>query len=95
MGITREDLLNAARLGNLQLTAEEEEAFLAQFTQVLNYIDKIKEVPTEGVAETNQGLDLTNVFREDVVIPSLSNEEALASAAETDEGQFKVPAIIE
>ena len=95
MGISREDLLDAARLGTIQLTVEEENDFLEQFKQVLNYIDKIKGVPTEGVAETYQGIDLVNVFREDVVIPSLTNEEALASAAETDEGQFKVPTFIE
>lgn len=95
MSMSKDDLLNAARLGSLELTADEQTTFGEQLNQVLSFVDKIKEVDTTGVPETNQGLDLINIFREDKVIKSLTNEEALANAPETFDGMFKVPTIIE
>lgn len=95
MSMSKSDLLNAARLGSLELTEAEQVSYLEQLDQILSFADKIKEVETAGVPETNQGLDLVNVFRDDVVIKSLTNDEALANAPETFDGQFKVPTIIE
>jgi aspartyl-tRNA(Asn)/glutamyl-tRNA(Gln) amidotransferase subunit C len=48
----------------------------------------------ETVPATSHPLPLTNVFRSDEVRPSLSNEEALASAPRAEEGQFRVPRIL-
>lgn len=95
MSMSKDDLLNAAQLGNLDLSEAEQAKFGEQLNQVLSFVDKIKEVDTTGVPETNQGLDLVNIFREDKVIKSLTNEEALANAPEAFDGMFKVPTIIE
>lgn len=93
--MSKEDLLNAARLGSLELSEAEQTTYGEQLNQMLSFVDKIKKLDTVGVVETNQGLDLVNIFREDEVIESLTNEEALANAPETSDGQFKVPTIME
>ncbi len=95
MSMSKEDLLNAARLGSLELSEAEQTTYGEQLNQMLSFVDKIKKLDTVGVVETNQGLDLVNIFREDEVIESLTNEEALANAPETSDGQFKVPTIME
>ena len=53
------------------------------------------ELDTDGVEPTTHALRQRNVFREDVVRPSLTNEEALANAPESEAGHFQTPAIIQ
>ena len=58
-------------------------------------LDAIKEFDLEGVEPTFHPIgDLSNVLREDVVAPSLPREVALSDAAETEDGQFRVPSIL-
>ena len=95
VSMSKDDLINAARLGSLKLTNEELITYGEQLNKMFDFIDIIKEVDTSEVPETNQGLDLVNVFREDEIIESLTNEVALANASEASDGQFKVPTIIE
>ena len=53
------------------------------------------EVAADDVPPTSHALPLSNVFREDVVGECLSQEKALSTAPETEDGRFKVPRIIE
>ena len=53
------------------------------------------EAATDDVPPTSHPLPLANVFRDDVVEPSLPPEKALSTAPETEDGRFKVPRIIE
>lgn len=69
--LTTEEVKQVARLANLELTEEEVKKFRTQLSEVLQYVEKLKEVNTEKVESTSQVTGLENVFREDEIKPSL------------------------
>jgi aspartyl-tRNA(Asn)/glutamyl-tRNA(Gln) amidotransferase subunit C len=89
------DVDHVARLARLALTDEERERFGQQLVQILEHAERVREVAAEDVPPTAQPVPLSNVFRDDLSRPSLSQEEALAGAPEVEQGRFKVPRIIE
>jgi len=84
-----------AHLARLELTSEEKRKIGEQLSQVLDYIEKLKEVDVSGVEPTAHAFPLVNVTRPDEVRPSLSNEEALSNAPAHANGLFIVPKIVE
>lgn len=88
------DVAPVAKLANLPLTGEEKKKFEGQLAETLDYISKLNEVKTEGVEPTSQVSGLENVTREDQATPSLPQEEVLKNGKSTDNGFFKVPAIL-
>lgn len=95
MKITMQEVEHVARLARLELTAEEKERMRAQLDSILSYIDKLNELDTSAVEPTSHVLPITNVFREDEVMPSLAQEEVLANAPDRHELFFRVPRILE
>jgi len=93
--LTSEDVRKIARLANLTLSAEEEKIFTPQLAVTLEYVRQLEEVDTARVEPTAQVTGLENVFREDEVQPSLSQENALANAPQTYNGFILVKAIFE
>lgn len=89
------DISHVAKLANLPLKQEEKEKFEKQLSDILSYIEKLKEVDTKSVETTSQVTGLENVTREDKTSPSLSQEEALSNAKSQYNGLFKVKAILE
>lgn len=95
MRITLQEVEHVARLARLALSDEEKEQMRSQLDRILGYIEKLNQLDTTGVEPTSHVIPMTNVFREDAVIPSLSRDEALANAPDGLEGFFRVPRIIE
>ncbi|HWR20630.1 MAG TPA: Asp-tRNA(Asn)/Glu-tRNA(Gln) amidotransferase subunit GatC [Verrucomicrobiae bacterium] len=95
MKITLKEVEHVARLARLELTTEEKERMRAQIDSILSYIDKLNELDTSAVEPTSHVLPMTNVFREDEVMPSLSQEEVLVNAPDRHELFFRVPRILE
>ena len=95
MPISRADVQHVARLARLALTDEELDRFQAQLSSILEEAEKIERLPTEGVPATAHPLPRVNVWRDDVVGPCLSREEALSTAPAVEQGRFMVPRIIE
>ena len=93
--ITKEQVRHVALLARLSLSEEEIEHFTADLQSILRHVDKLNELNTEGIEPTSHALKLANVFREDVVKESLSNEMTLANAPDSEDGYFKVPAILQ
>jgi len=89
------DVKYVAHLARLSLTSEEEQRIGAQLGQVLDYIEKLKEVDVSGVEPTAHAFPLINVTRPDEVRPSISNEDALRNAPAHANGLFVVPKIVE
>ena len=89
------DVKYVAHLARLSLTPEEEQRIGAQLGQVLDYIEKLKEVDVSGVEPTAHAFPLINVTRRDEVRPSISNEDALRNAPAHATGLFMVPKIVE
>ncbi len=93
--ITKEQVEYIARLARLELSEEEKEKYTKQLDQILEFVAKLNELNTEKVEPTSHAVKISNVFREDEVKPSFSQEEALSNAPEVEEGHFKVKKVIE
>lgn len=89
--ITPDEVKHVAQLANLPVTDSEVETFTGQLEGVLEYMDQLDELDTSDTAPTHQTLDgTTNIFRQDIVAPSLSQEEALSGSRHTHNGYFVV-----
>ncbi|MNW25156.1 Aspartyl/glutamyl-tRNA(Asn/Gln) amidotransferase subunit C [compost metagenome] len=95
MSISTDNVRHVAKLSRLNLTAEEEEIMTGQLNAILKYAEKLNELDTDEVEPTTHVLHVSNVMREDEVRPSLSLDEVMLNAPEEEEGQFKVPAVLE
>ena len=94
MKITKQEVEHVAQLARLELDDAAIARFSEQIGDILAYVDKLKQVDTEGVAPTSHAIALTNAFREDVVVPHLDRETSLANAPEKEDGTFVVPRVI-
>ena len=95
MKITKDEVLYVADLARLNLDVEMIDKFAGQIGTILDYVDKLNEVDTEGVSPTSHAISLTNAFREDEQIDHLEREKALDNAPQKEDGSFVVPRIIE
>ena len=95
MKITLQDVEQVAKLARLEVSPAEKEAFAKQLSQILTHVETLKQYDTTGIEPTAAVLGQVNVFREDVVLPSLPVEKALANAPEREGDGFAVPKIIE
>ena len=94
MKITRDEVLYVADLARLDLDAEMIDKFAGQIGTILDYVDKLNEVETDGVRPTSHAISLTNAFREDEQIDHLEREKVLANAPEKEDGNFIVPKVV-
>jgi aspartyl-tRNA(Asn)/glutamyl-tRNA(Gln) amidotransferase subunit C len=94
MKITKDEVLYVADLARLDLDDASIEKFAGQIGDVLEYVDKLNEVDTEGLRPTSHAISLTNAFREDEQRQSLDREQALANAPEKEDGNFVVPKVV-
>ena len=91
--LTSKDIRKIAALANLIISADEEQVFTPQLSATLDYVRQLEKVDTKHIEPTAQVTGLENVFREDEVTPSQSQEEALANAPHTYNGFILVDAI--
>ncbi len=94
MKITKDEVLYVADLARLDLDEASIDRFAGQIDTILDYVDKLNEVDTEGIRPTSHAISLTNAFREDEPAEHLDREKALANAPEKEDGSFVVPKII-
>lgn len=92
--LTEQEVKHVAKLARLSLTPEEVKKFQEQLSEVLAYIEVLKEVKTEKTEPTSQVTSLENVFRKDQSQTSLSQKEVLSGARETHQGFFKIKRIL-
>jgi len=93
--ITKEDIQRTADQARLVLSDEEAENYAVQLSEILSFTEKINEINTDGVEPTTNGNQNKNVLREDEPKKWNKREEALNNAPDQEDGQFKVPAIMD
>lgn len=93
--ITVKDVEQVAALARLALSDEEKAKFAEQLGAILRYVEKLNELDTDGVEPTSHVLPLANVMREDEPRPSWPREQVLANAPDEENGQFRVPSVLE
>jgi len=94
MALTEKDVRYVAKLSRLEVTDEEVTNYTRQLSSILGYIEQLNALDTKDVEPLSHVLDLKNVFREDVVTPSLTQAQVLSNAPEPQSGHFKVPKIM-
>ena len=95
MKIDKSTVERLAKLSKLEFSEQEKIEMVKDFKKMVGFVDKLKEVDTEGVEPLiyiNE--DVTNVVREDKVEGMLSVEDALKNAPEKDSSYIKVPKVL-
>jgi aspartyl-tRNA(Asn)/glutamyl-tRNA(Gln) amidotransferase subunit C len=93
--ISEKEVRHIALLSRLECKDAEIERFSQDLNAILEYAEKLQALDTESVAPSNHALRQHNVFRDDEIRDSLSNDQALANAPEKEAGHFKTPPIIQ
>lgn len=84
-----------ARLARLKIDPQQTEYLAGQLSNILTYIDKLKELDVDAI-EPMRGLNLShNVFREDKAVPSSARQDILSHAPQREGDYFKIPKVIE
>jgi aspartyl-tRNA(Asn)/glutamyl-tRNA(Gln) amidotransferase subunit C len=83
-----------ALLSRVELTDEQVATFGRQFADIVAYMDKLQELPIDGVEPMTHALPVHNVLAEDSPAPSLPADQALANAPQRDGDFYKVPKVI-
>jgi aspartyl-tRNA(Asn)/glutamyl-tRNA(Gln) amidotransferase subunit C len=93
--ISRDEVAHLARLSRLAVTDDELDLFAGQLDVILQAVARVGEVAAADIPPTSHSVPLTNVFRDDVVRPSLAQQEALSGAPDAADGRFRVPRILD
>jgi aspartyl-tRNA(Asn)/glutamyl-tRNA(Gln) amidotransferase subunit C len=93
--ITRDDVLKLARLSRLTLAEDEINHFVRELSSIVEYIEQLQAVDTEGLTPTNQVTGLVNVTRPDIVKDyGATPADLLKNAPAVEEDQIKVKRMI-
>lgn len=89
------DIAKVANLARLALSDEDLATYQSQLSDILEHAERVQALPTEGVEPTSHPLSMVNGFRPDEIVPSLDRNEVLREAPDAENGQFRVPRILE
>ena len=84
-----------AALARIGLSPDEMEQMRDQLSMVLDHISMLEDVPTDDIPPTAQVIELQNIMRDDVVTPSLTQDQVLLNAPRTEDGFIKVKAVLD
>ncbi len=91
----REEVAHLAMLARLDVTDSELDRYAAQLDQILHAVDRVSEVAVDDVPAMSHPQPMVNVFRDDQVAPSLSQEQSLSAAPAVEDERFRVPRILD
>jgi len=94
MEVTDELVDKLAQLAKLEFKGDKKEKIKGDFQRMLNFVDKLNELDTDGVEPLIHMSDTVNEFRADHLEQTISHEEALQNAPEKDSDYFKVPKVL-
>jgi len=92
--LSRDEVAKLAGLARIEMSEDELVSLSKEFTVILDAVARVQEVASADVEPTSHPLSLRNVFRPDVVVPSLSPEDALSGAPAQEDQRFRVPQIL-
>ena len=92
--ITADDVRKVAKLARLDLPEDTIATYTGQLERILDYVDQLQAVDTEGVPPTTRAVEVVNVTRADTVVPTEVREDLLAQAPQREGDFFRVPKIM-
>ncbi len=93
--LSRSDVEHVAHLARLGLTRDELDHLEGELNHILDQYRVLAELDTESIPPTAQTIELVNILRDDVPVPSLTPDQALAGAPERSGDHFVVPVVVE
>ncbi len=95
MDLSRDDVAKVAILARLRMEPSDLDLFTGQLNQIVGFVAQLQELDTTNVEPLAHGVEVRNVFREDVRGESLPREAALANAPRRNAESFLVPVVLE
>jgi aspartyl-tRNA(Asn)/glutamyl-tRNA(Gln) amidotransferase subunit C len=95
MSLTIDEVAKVALLARLRLSPEELATFTGQLNSIVDFMAQIQQLDTSGIQPLAHGVEMHNVFRDDVLGGALPREKALANAPARNAEGFLVPAVLE
>ena len=95
MTISKEQVQHLAKLARIEITDSEVRILASQLSDILELFEALEDVDTKGIAPTAHPAPLRNIMRPDEVEDSLSKEDVLQLAPETEDGLIRVRAVLE
>ncbi len=94
--LSKQDIKHIAKLARLELTDAEIIKYGSQLSDVLSYVEQLREVNVDGVEPTAQVTGLEDILREDVIEDwdKIEREDSLRQAPELEDGQIKVKRVL-
>lgn len=92
--ISRAEVAHLANLARLAVTEDELTTFAGQLDVILQSVATVGEVAADDIPPTTHAVPLVNVFRDDVAVPCLTQQQALSGAPAAEDGRFRVPRIL-
>ena len=94
MEVNNKLIQDIAKLSKLKFDDSAEEKMKADLEKMLDFVDKLNEIDTEGIDPLIYMSEEVNVLREDKVTEATSQEDALKNAPSKDSDYFKVPTVL-
>jgi aspartyl-tRNA(Asn)/glutamyl-tRNA(Gln) amidotransferase subunit C len=95
MSLTKDDVAKVAMLARLRVSPDELQMFTGQLNSIVDHVAQLQELDTAEVEPLAHGIEVRNVFRDDVRGPALPREAALVNAPKRNQDSFLVPAVLE
>ncbi len=95
MKITREEVEHVGCLARLALSEEELDSLTGEMDAILDYVEQLNALDTDGIVPTAHAVPMENAFRADEIKPGFTPEQALSNAPDASESAFRVRRIIE
>jgi aspartyl-tRNA(Asn)/glutamyl-tRNA(Gln) amidotransferase subunit C len=92
--LERTDVARLAALARIDMTDQDLDRLSGQISAIVDAVAKVAEVADSDVSATSHPITMANIHREDVVRPSLTQEQALSGAPAAEDGRFRVPQIL-
>lgn len=94
MEITEKEIKHLASLSRLEFSEDEIEQFSTEFALIIEYVNQLQNVDTSNIVDKTTVREFQEL-REDVIKPSLSNEEIIENAPQKYNGYFVAPTVVE
>ncbi len=95
MKITTDEVKYVANLAKLYVNEAEAEKLTTEMESIINFANMMSEIDTESIEPTNHAMKVQNVFRDDIIENSYSQEDILKNAPSQDGGCYLVPKVVE
>lgn len=95
MKITEEIVDHIAHLARLEFEGAKKQAIMQDMENIISFMDKLSEVPTDNVEPLIFMNDEYNKLREDVAVVTITQEQALKNAPKKDSDYFRIPKVLD